>query len=64
MVQGKFFGSLHLFAPVARKICGTFFAFRYFCVAVFVGVPSDWKISSTCSCSTSLRVCSTVFGGL
>jgi hypothetical protein len=36
----------------------------YFWIAVFGGVPSDWKMSSTSSLSTSLRACSTVFGGL
>ncbi len=64
MVQGKFFGSPHLVAPVATKSCGTFFEFMYFWIAVLDGVPSDWKISSTSSLSTSLRACSTVFGGL
>ena len=64
MVQGKFFASFHLVAPVATKSCGTFFAFMYLWIAVFDGVPSDWKRSSTSSCSTSLRAISTVFGGL
>src|ERR1043166_2924605 len=35
MVQGKFFGSPHLVAPVATKICGTFLAFMYFWIAKF-----------------------------
>ena len=41
MVQGKFFGSPHLVAPVATKICGTFLAFMYFWIAEFGAVPSD-----------------------
>ena len=36
----------------------------YFWIAEFGGVPSELKISSTSSLSTSLRACSTVFGGL
>ena len=64
MVHGKFFGSFHLAAPVETKICGTFFAFMYFWIAVLPGVPSGLKISSTSSLSTSLRACSTIFGGL
>ena len=64
MVQGKCFGSFHLPAPVATNSCGVFFAFMYLWIAVLVGVPSDWKISSTCSCSTSFLACSTVLGGL
>ena len=64
MVHGKFFGSFHLVAPVATNSCGTFLAFMYFWIAAFGGVPSELKISSTSSLSTSLRACSTVFGGL
>ncbi len=64
MVHGKFFGSPHLVAPVATNSCGTFLAFMYFWIAVFGGVPSGWNIASTSSLSTSLRTCSTVFGGL
>ena len=63
MVQGKFFGSPHLVAPVLTKMCGTFFAFTYLCMAVLVGVPSVPASSSTRSSSTSLRTCSTVRGG-
>ena len=63
MVQGKFFGSVNRAAPVAAKSCGTFLALRYFCTATFGAVPMIWKVSSTSSLSTSLRVCSTVFGG-
>ena len=63
MVQGKFFGSPHLVAPVATNSCGTFLAFMYFWIAELGAVPSDEKISSTSSLSTSLRACSTVFGG-
>ena len=51
-------------APVATNRCGTFLAFMYFWIAVFDGVPSGWKISSTSSLSTSLRACSTALGGL
>src|SRR4051794_21403254 len=40
MVQGKFFGSFHLVAPVATNRCGTFFAFTYFWIALFEAVPS------------------------
>jgi hypothetical protein len=50
--------------PVATKSCGTFFWFMYFWIAALVGVPRELKISSTPSCSTNLRACSTVFGGL
>ncbi len=64
MVQGKFFGSFHLVAPVATNSCGTFFELRYFWIAVFDGVPSGLKISSASSLSISLRAGSTVFGGL
>ena len=64
MVHGKSFGSFHLVAPVATNSCGTFLAFRYFWIAEFDGVPSGLNISSTSSLSTSLRACSTAFGGL
>ncbi len=64
MVQGKFFGSLNLVAPVATNSCGTFFVLRYFWIAALDGVPRLWKVSSTSSLSTSLRTCSTAFGGL
>ena len=64
MVQGKSFGSFHLVAPVATNSCGTFLALRYFWIAEFDGVPSELKISNTSSLSTSLRACSTAFGGL
>jgi len=63
MVQAKLEGSFHLVAPVATNSCGTFLAFMYFWIAVFDGVPSELKISSTSSLSTSLRACSTAFGG-
>ena len=63
MVQGKFFGSVKRVAPVAANSCGTFFWLRYFCTAAFDGVPMIWKVSSTSSLSTSLRTCSTAFGG-
>jgi hypothetical protein len=53
-----------LVAPVATNSCGTFFACMYFWIAVFDGVPSVWKTSSTSSCSTRRRTISTVFGGL
>ena len=64
MVHGKFFGSFHLVAPVATNSCGTFFEFMYLWIAEFGGVPSELKMNSTSSLSTSLRACSTVFGGL
>ena len=64
MVQGKSFGSFHLVAPVATNSCGTFFEFMYFWIAELGGVPSELKMNSTSSLSTSLRACSTVFGGL
>src|SRR6266446_4382307 len=63
MVHGKFSGSPHLVAPVATKSCGTFLAFMYFWIAELDWVPSDWKMSSTSSLSTSLRACSTAIGG-
>ncbi len=63
MVHGKFFGSFHLVAPVATNSCGIFLEFRYFWIAVFDGVPSGLNTSSTSSLSTSLRTCSTAFGG-
>ena len=50
-------------APVATNSCGTFFEFMYFWIAEFGGVPSELKMNSTSSLSTSLRACSTVFGG-
>ena len=64
MVHGKFFGSPHLVAPVATNSCGTFLSFMYLWIAVFGGVPSGLNTSSTSSCSTSLRACSTVLAGL
>ena len=64
MVQGKALGSPNLVAPEDTKSCGTFCWFMYFWIAVFPGVPSGWKMSSTWSCSTSLRAISTVLGGL
>ena len=63
MVHGKFFGSFHFAAPVETNSCGTFLAFMYFWIALFDGVPSGLKIRSTSSDSTSLRACSTAFGG-
>src|SRR3989337_1612847 len=38
MVQGKFFGSFHLVAPVATNSCGTFFVFMYFWIAEVGGL--------------------------
>jgi hypothetical protein len=35
----------------------------YFWIAEFDGVPSGWNTSNTSSLSTSLRACSTAFGG-
>ena len=64
MVQGKSLGSFHLVAPVATNSCGIFFTFMYFWIAVFGGVPSGLNTSNTSSLSTSLRACSTAFGGL
>src|SRR5258707_3930644 len=55
MVQGNSFGSFHLVAPVATNSCGTFFEFMYFWIAEFGGVPSELKMNSTSSLSTSLR---------
>ena len=63
MVHGNCFGSFHLVAPVATNSCGTFFSFMYLRMAPLAAVPSELKISSTPSLSTSLRACSTVFGG-
>ena len=63
MVHGKLDGSFHLVAPVATNSCGTFLAFMYFWIALFDGVPSELKIRSTSSLSTSLRACSTALGG-
>jgi hypothetical protein len=64
MVQGKFLGSPNLVAPEATNSCGTLLEFMYFMIAELDGVPSDWKINSTSSLSTSLRACSIAFGGL
>src|SRR5207247_9187817 len=64
MVHGKFCGSPHLVAPIAKKSCGTFLAFMYCWIAELDWVPSGWKIKSTSSLSTSLRACSTAFGGV
>jgi len=41
MLQGKLAGSSHLSAAVASPMCGTFFAFMYFWIALLVAVPSD-----------------------
>jgi hypothetical protein len=46
------------------EVCGIFFAFKYFRIAVLGAVPRLPKMCSTPSCSISLRVCSTVLGGL
>src|SRR4029079_14693196 len=64
MVQGKFFGSENLLAPDERNSWGTFLALRYFWTAEFAAVPLELKTTRTSSCSTSLRVCSTVLGGV
>jgi len=64
MVHGKSFGSFHLVAPLATNSCGTLLALRYFWIALLEGVPSELNTSSTSSLSTSLRACSTAFGGL
>ncbi len=64
IVHGWPFGSPHLVAPVATNSWGTCSSFMYFQMAVFDGVPSVWKRSSTWSCSTSFRTISTVLGGL
>ena len=64
MVHGKFLGSVKRVAPVEASSCGTFLSLRYFWTAAFGGVPMIWKVVSTSSLSTSLRTCSTVFGGL
>jgi hypothetical protein len=64
VVQGKFFGSFHFAAPVDTSSCGTFFWFRYLCTAELVGVPMEFTSARTWSSSISLRVCSTVLGGL
>ena len=64
MVQGKFFGSFHLVAPVATNSCGTFLRVDVFLDRGVGGVPSVPNSSSTSSLSTSLRACSTAFGGL
>ncbi len=64
MVQGKCSGSPQREAPVATNSCGTFMVFMYFWIAAFDAVPSGAKIRNTSSLSTSLRACSTVFGGL
>ena len=63
MVQGNAFGSFHLVAPVATNSCGTFLLLTYFWIAVLEGVPSVPNSSRTSSLSTSLRACSTAFGG-
>ena len=64
MVHGKFFGSVKRVAPVEARSCGIFLSFRYFWTAALGGVPMIWKVLNTSSPSTSLRTCSTVFGGL
>src|SRR5438552_1043876 len=50
-------------APDARKSWGTFFACRYFAMALFCAVPSEENIRATSSLSTRRRACSTVLGG-
>ncbi len=64
MVHGKVFGSFHRVAPLATNSCGTFLSLKYFCSAVFEGVPSGLKTRRTSSLSTNLRACSTALGGL
>ncbi|MNY35790.1 hypothetical protein D3C86_1702230 [compost metagenome] len=64
MVQGKVFGSISRVEPAPIMSCGTFLLFRYFCTARLAAVPTELNTASTWSCSTSLRVCSTVLGGL
>src|SRR5271170_7723547 len=64
MVHGYSLGSFHADAPVARNRCGTFLELRYLRIAMLGGVPSVWNVNNTFSSSTSLRTCSTAFGGL
>ena len=45
------------------QIIGTPFWFRYLAIAELPGVPTTWNTANTSSLSTSLRTCSTVFGG-
>ena len=63
MVHGLSFGLPHFDAPLASRMCGTFLAFMYLTIAELVGVPIEPTTATTWSSSTSLRVCSTVFGG-
>ena len=64
MLRQAFGCPIHFDAPLATKSCGTCLAFMYFSIAEFEGVPSELKIKRTASLSTSLRACSTAFGGL
>src|SRR6185437_13374271 len=64
LVEDADLGIGHVLAPLAMKMCGTFFWFRYLWIAVSVGVPSELKSARMLSCSMRRRVCSTVLGGL
>lgn len=64
MLQGYSFGSTNIDAPEPSQMSGTFFWLRYLRIAVLGAVPIVWNMIATCSCSTSLRVCSIVLGGL
>ena len=57
-------GSVYLCTPVAMNMSGTPFSSRYFKTAAWVSSPSPLTMAKTLSCSTSLRVTSTVSGGL
>ena len=56
--------SVNLLEPLTIAIEGTPLPLRYFAVAELPGVPSWPKMNDTSSLSTSLRACSTAFGGL
>jgi hypothetical protein len=64
VVSGKSVTLVNLFDPETMAIAGTPFEARYFAVAEFPGVPNWLNMKATSSLSTSLRACSTAFGGL
>src|SRR5690606_16536569 len=56
--------SAQVAAPEPTNNCGTFLLLRYLRTTRDGAVPPENMMKATCSCSTSLRVCSTVLGGL
>jgi hypothetical protein len=63
VVSGKSTTLVNLFDPDTMPMVGTPREIRYFATAVLPGVPSWLNMKAISSLSTSLRACSTAFGG-